>query len=490
MSGAAGAELDVAERPDDDRGTAMPERGGVWWAVVVAAGFVGTLWGVAGRGGLFVDEAFSATVARLSFSELAQLLWQRELNGSLHYLLLWATGLGDESELLARLPSALAVGAAGVVVYVILRRYLTAGQALVGELIFLASPAAAQASVTVRFYGLVLLFAALLTWLVTSRLVTTRGGAVAYALLAGVSLYAHFFMALLIAVHLVWLWFAVPAARRRVVAVGAGVALFAVPIALFVAGSGTGQLSWITALTPAKAAALVVSVVSGDRGNPVFWPIRALLALPAVVCVLAWLRSQKRPAVSDASLLCGSVVAPLVVLLAVSFVEPILTSRYLWFLAVPFSVALTVGVFLGGPRWLRTLALVGLAVNAVLLLAMRPTALDETRTAVRDAAAMAEPGDAVIAMALFDVTYLRHYGPSEQAGVRWESFDRGDAEALVEESDFTVRTCLPDGVAGADTVYVVSRGVWLDELEQVAACSGRDLAVTRYPDAILGVLTR
>lgn len=477
------------EHPDGDVQPARPPGRAdlAALAVVVCLPLLALLRG--GSRGLWADEAFSASTAGLPTGQLLTVLWERELNGGLYLLLLHLLGLSDAPEWLQRLPTVAAVAAAGWCVYRAALHLMPVRFALSGTVLFLLHPAIQEAAVTVRFYGLVVLAAAALTLLALSGRTATRSGALLYCLLAGLSLYLHVLLALLIATQLAWLVWTSPAARRHLWAGLTALAVLATPLAVFlVTASDGGQLSWKSPLTLEHVLATGGGVLVGPTdGRVVETGVRLLFLVPASAALLRHVRHRGLPA--PAVLLLLTTAVPVAVVVLLSFVQSLLVARYLWFVVPTLVMLLVLGWSVAEGR-LRLLAATGLVLAAVAGLVRQPGEPDESRSAVAAAADQAQSGDAVMPLIPFDVAVLRQYAPRDSAGVRWAHHDGGDAHAVLASGSFAPHACLPEPYSGSETVFVIARDGSASALQQLAECSGRLAVLDDYPGAVLARLTQ
>ena len=411
---------------------------------------------VHGRRQLWADETVSAYLARLPADELLRALWERELNGGAHSVLLAVLGLGDADEWLLRLPSALAVAAACWVLIGLAARRLGAAYGLLAGVLLGLLPGVVEVAANARSYALGVLVVAVLTSLV-DRLTLRR--CLLYGVVAGVGLYAHFFVALVVVGHVGFLVATGdPVLRRpRSLLLAAGpLAVLAAPLAAFLVSPGNrGQVSWVPALTGELFVDYTARSVVGMLGSPTrVLVLFAVLVLPAVLAgALGRRRGTGRAA------LLGAFTWLSVVLLAaaVSLAKPLFVPRYLW-LALPGVVLLVVACVAAARPVLRAVVLVCWAgVVAVALPATTPSteAWGDGVSAVRDLAA---PGDAVDTYWRFLRPALTYYAPPDgTGGVDWTPAGPVSAEEFLTSADLRPRTsCLAPPTGGTLWLVVVT----------------------------------
>lgn len=195
---------------------------------------------------LRLDESLSLREAALPLGEMVQNLRTWDMHPPLYYTLLhyWLELTGT-SAIAARIPSILLGAAAVPLLYVVARRLVDRRAALVAAALGAASPFWVWHSGEARMYPLMLTTSLLALW---RLMVASEDGGrkqwALYAVVTAISLYSHYFAALMLPVHLAYLLFArVP--RRRLAewsaAAGAALATF-LPwlVALALAAGGVG----------------------------------------------------------------------------------------------------------------------------------------------------------------------------------------------------------------------------------------------------------
>lgn len=195
-----------------DRPSASPGPGrltsGPWtrpWVLPVLAGVVTALIALVSvtRVSMWVDEAYTVTVATRSWPDLWRMVANIDIVHSLYNALLhpWLAVLGI-SELTVRLPSALATGVSAAGVIVLTRRLAGAPAGLAAGLVFAVLPRVTWMGIEGRSYALTAAVAVWLTVLLVSLLDRpTWPRHVGYAGLAALGCSLNIFLVLLLGAH-------------------------------------------------------------------------------------------------------------------------------------------------------------------------------------------------------------------------------------------------------------------------------------------------
>jgi uncharacterized membrane protein len=295
-----------------------------------------------GNRSFWLDESLSVTLTKLDWGAFVDELQVREANMSLYYLLLsWWTAIGD-SETAVRSLSVLAFAATVAVGYLLVKRLAGVRPALVAGLLLAVNPMLVRYGQEARGYALCVLLVTAGVYLFV-RGVQEPGWPVwiAYAIVAALSVYSHFFALLIPPAMAVSLLFV----RRD-----------AVPWRMVIAAASlfVGLLSLFF---------VMLSTVDPDHGGWVvnnaigrkFEPLRenrpvaaALLLVGLIVAVGSWLLVRRRfgarlqaPVVWRWAVLVAWVLVPpaLVVALALTS-RPLFVARY-FIVCVPAVLFLT-----------------------------------------------------------------------------------------------------------------------------------------------------
>ena len=204
------------------------------------------------------DECFSVEVARIGWSDFVHLLWWREANMSLYYLLLRVWLHFGQSEFFIRSLSVVIAAATLPAIYWLARLLYDRRVALIAAALFSFNAYSVRYAQEARSYGLFLLLATLSSgFLIAFLREPRRRNWAGYVVVSILAVYAHFYALLLIVVH--WLalhWLALHwlgsdgygagktvsgQLRRAWVAIGVAV----LPLLVFAAKTGAGPIRWI-----------------------------------------------------------------------------------------------------------------------------------------------------------------------------------------------------------------------------------------------------
>jgi mannosyltransferase len=324
-------------------------------ALSVAAGLTAFVLGVIEleRRSLWIDEALDVGWTELAWGDYLRLAFQNEASQALYLLFLkpWVA-VASNDEWAVRAPS-VAFAALAAALLVPLGTRLTGSRlAGVGAGLLLATNAFAVAwSQQVRQYALAMLLAVVVTYLFVQAL-ESEGWRwwLVYGVVSGVSVYAHFFIALVLASHAAAV---VVVPRADVLRRWAGAAALSFVIALpaldFVVNHDTGQSDWIPELSWPYLKD-VVHELSGES--------RFALVLGAVGLVALVVAAVRQPRESWRYVLVASwLTVPLLLTLAISYVKPSLVDRFL-IVAVPALALASAYAISRLGRWAGTAALV------------------------------------------------------------------------------------------------------------------------------------
>jgi mannosyltransferase len=224
------------------------------------------------------DEIVSVNLAAAPWQGFTFWVLRREANMALYYLALRQWVRFGDGEAWVRLFSALLGIITVPMLFVLGRRLRGERFALIAALVAATNACAVQFSQDARSYSMLMLLAVLSYYFFLKIVEESSLGAVGmYVVVSALSLYAHFFAALMICaqiISLLWL----PRAKvpwLRLAGACLVLAATAIPIAIFVLRNDVGQLSWVKPTTisevyrlfvffagASKVAAAVLSVVS------------------------------------------------------------------------------------------------------------------------------------------------------------------------------------------------------------------------------------
>jgi mannosyltransferase len=334
-----------------------------------------------GQESLWLDEGVSVGIARLPWGDFLKLLWRREGNMAIYYLLLRGWMLLGASEAWARAPSAVFSIATVPILYLIGREVRSRSAGLVAALLFALSPFAVEYAKEARSYSLVCLLVTAASWFLLRRQWKWWG------ITIGLAVYAHLFAVLVLAAHLLYFIFA-RESFRELRSTLAKLAVALVPIAAFVLLKSAGQLNWIPPLSVAQAKDVFGEFAgSGDLAV-------IILFLTVISAMVTW----QGPVSQNRTLLIWLwLLVPTGVIVVVSVAHPLLTSRFLM-ISLP-ALMLAVAIALAEvPRPIAALLLVAIIFFSVRtdVLAWRTQTKDDWRDASAFVLSKASAQDGIV----------------------------------------------------------------------------------------------
>src|SRR5438270_11680991 len=190
-----------------------------------------------GHKSLWLDEAVSVSLARLDWKSFGQVLWQREGNMALYYLLLRPFVALGESEWEVRLLSSLAGIATVPLIFALGARLFGRRVGIFSALLFAVNACSVVYSQEARGYSLVVLLVTASTLqFVRAVEESSYWNWGLYSFLAALSIYAHFFAVLIIGAQ----WLSLMALPRDLIPVRKSIfalalmAVFSVPAIAFI----------------------------------------------------------------------------------------------------------------------------------------------------------------------------------------------------------------------------------------------------------------
>ncbi len=293
------------------------------------------------------DEAATWAISGHSFSDLFHVLTASggDRGAGLYYAVmhLWIQVFGT-GEVALRSLSVVAAGATVAPLYAVGRRLVGRRAASAAVLLFVTSPFYLAYARDARTYALAIFLVVVASWAFVRALESGTGRDwILYAILASVSVYVHWFAALVVLAHYASL---VSLDPRRVAwrRVGMGAAVLAVltcPIGILVLFESNNGIDWIAPLNVGELETLASTFTgTGARvGQLVFLVV---LAAGFVSTVAATRRSRATSATRVPALVATWFLIPLLATLAISIFKPVLIPRYL-IVALP-GFALLVGL--------------------------------------------------------------------------------------------------------------------------------------------------
>jgi mannosyltransferase len=314
---------------------------------------------------------------------------------SLYYLLLrgWIAVFGDGEVAVRALSVAFAVATLPVL-HALTARLRHAGVAFVAVVLLAVNPTFVRAAQDARAYSLVVLLSVAATYLAVRLADDDRASWIppAYVVVGALSLYAHFYAAFVLAVHVVLAVVAgSSAARRRQLLASGAILVLAVPLLVFVATQDRGQVSHLVSPSVTDAIRAVRAVIGMGNVGLLAWGALAAAALVRSSAAGRKWRSR------DVVLLALWLAVPPLAAYAISQSKPIFAARYLVVVLAPLAVLVAVGL----AAIPRRLGVVATTAVVVLAMANLPYArsgyeYEDFRDATRYLAANAREGDGVV----------------------------------------------------------------------------------------------
>lgn len=305
------------------------------------------------------DETFSVEVARLDLRNLLHLLWWREANMSLYYVLLRMWLHFGQSPLFIRSLSAVIASATIPAIYWLGSTLYDRRVGLIGAALLAFNGYDIRYAQEARSYSLFVLLATLSSgFLIAYLKESTRPNRIGYVLCSILAAYAHFYALLLIvAQYLAVLLRDKPeseeqskcedldTARLRRAWIAIGIAVL--PLLIFVAKTGAGPIKWIKRPGFGDLA----------RFSGYFTNGRALIYLAACLLTLLPLRNKVFERGLDwekwrVQFLFIWLLFPIVLTVLVSFVRPVFLPRYMIFCIPALLMLVAAGLASVRPAWL------------------------------------------------------------------------------------------------------------------------------------------
>ena len=307
----------------------------------------------------WIDEGASVAIARMDWFNFVRLLWRREANMTLYYLLLrgWIH-LGD-SEAFIRGLSVLFALLTFPVLYLLGKRLFGRRSAMAACVLLSVNAFHVRYSQEARAYTLVTLLVTLSSLcFVEASQRPERWKWSVYAITSALAVYAQFYAVLVVVAHLAWWWRERRAGQpvsssevRRVIIL---FTVLTAPAWIFIITTGAGPLRWLERPGLASIRDFILGI-TGNAG----W----LLAVLYIALAVAGARRRLthppgQPRFPDPNLFAAAwLLLPIAITLLVSVVKPVFLPRYL-------IVCLPALTLLGGAGLMR---LPKLAASAALI---------------------------------------------------------------------------------------------------------------------------
>jgi mannosyltransferase len=312
-----------------------------------------------GARSFWVDEGISVAIARLSWSEFFGILWRREGNMSLYYILLRGWLFFAHSDATIRALSAIASTAAVIAIYFLGKKLSDRNTGAIAAILLALNVFHIRYAQEARSYALLSLAVILATWCFVSAVESQSQNKWAlYAIVSAAAVYLHFFAVFVIAAHflsaIIWKR---PIPWRNIFVSAVLFALLVLPVAAFLhTNSRNHQLDWVKFPTGREFYGFLL-LFTGQAGIIM---LCISLAIAAVVIAQLVLGSQKQNSPQKSfplGVITLWLLLPPIVTLAISLAHPLFVPRYMTISLPALALVLARGISMFPTKW-RTLPLV------------------------------------------------------------------------------------------------------------------------------------
>jgi mannosyltransferase len=314
------------------------------------------------------DECFSVEMARIDWRNFLHLLWWREANMSLYYVLLKVWLHFGQSQFFIRSLSVVFAAVTLPAIYWVARTLYNRQVGLIAAALFASNAYSLRYAQEARSYSLFLLLATLSSGFLAAWLrEPTQPNWFGYVLASALAVYAHFYALLLVAAH----WIAIPVGgafraqnqtelrtgelRRAWITIGVAV----LPLLIFVAKTGAGPIRWIQRPGVEDILDLFRNLAGATN-----WPLAALLACAGVAAIVPHARSLlTRPRSWEmwrSQFLLVWLLFPVAFTVLLSWARPVFLARYMIFCMPPVLILAAAGIA-GLKRWWMRVVVVSAA---------------------------------------------------------------------------------------------------------------------------------
>lgn len=328
-------------------------------ALLVAAAVLIDLHSI-GQKSIWLDEGIGIEIARLDWYNFFRIIWRREANMILYYLMQRAWLPLGASEAWIRSLSAVFAVAIIPAVYVLGRRLFDARTGLIAAFLLTVNTYLVRYAQEARSYSLYAFLCVLSSiYFVKFLQEPSRKNRILHVLFSALAVYTHFYAGLLVIAQ--WLSLRIGQGPARHIEARKNWKQFAIaisPLVFWAAITGLGPLRWIPrpGLTDLRNTTLFLT------GNGGAW--LTLLYVAAIVAgVITALRRQK-PANWDVwrfRFLLLWLLFPIVIVFLISQLKPLYLIRYFIFVLPSLALLAAAALARLPSRWLLTPALVLLA---------------------------------------------------------------------------------------------------------------------------------
>jgi mannosyltransferase len=322
------------------------------------------------------DECFSVEIAWLDWRNFLHVMWWREANMSLYYMLLSAWLHFGHNEFFIRSLSVLMAVATLPAIYWVARMLYDRRVALITCVLFAFNAYSVRYAQEARSYSLFLLLATLSSgFLIAWVRQPSRRTQIGYILASILAVYAHFYALLLVAAHwVVFRWLGSPGSRtseanrdgyaqlrRAWITIGLAV----LPLLIFVAKTGAGPIRWVPRPGLHDVVEFFEHLAGGHNG--------ALAGIYTVACIAGIAPLRKQLLARNQSwetwrcqFLLLWLLFPVLLTVVLSFARPVFLARYMIFCLPGLLILVAAGLLRIRQSWL-----LGATLTGILLLSLQ-----------------------------------------------------------------------------------------------------------------------
>lgn len=323
-----------------------------------------------GQKSMWFDEAHSVFFAKLPWSELWAVLSSMEANSGLYYVLLKFWLVFGDSEFAVRALSALFAVASVPVLYALARRLFGVRAGLIAIILLSVNAFFIEYAQEARTYSLALFLVVLSSYLFVRVIEdpSNKKYFYGYVFISAISVYAHFFAALVLIAQTLSVPF-LPSNKfriRQLLVADLLIAILLIPILYFIVIKDTGQITWIPKPSIHHLKRLFMDL-SGDVGSNRY--ITGIYLLSCGIAIahafVTLLRAGRSIETWRYAFILFWFGVPITLSFGISFFKPLFINRFL-IVSLPGLVLLAgIGISLVKNKYLCSVPLILLIILSV-----------------------------------------------------------------------------------------------------------------------------
>jgi len=312
-----------------------------------------------GARSFWVDEGISVAIARLSWSDFFGILWRREGNMSLYYILLRGWLFFAHSDATIRALSAVASTAVVIAIYFLGNKFFDRNTGAIAAILLALNVFHIRYAQEARSYALLSLALVLATWCSVSAVESESQNKWAlYAIVSAAAIYLHFFAVLVIGAHflsaIIWKR---PIPWRNIFVSAVLFALLVLPVAAFLhANSQNHQLDWVKFPTGREFYGFLL-LFTGQAGIIMLCASLVIAAFAIAQLILESRKHDNSHKTFPLGVITLWLFLPTIATLAISLAHPIFVPRYMTISLPALALVLARGISMFPQKW-RSLPLV------------------------------------------------------------------------------------------------------------------------------------